>query len=436
MSLNELRIAVVGHVDHGKSTLVGRLLLDTGAVPEQKREQLGDDPSAWLTDQLEAERRGRLTLDSGQAVLRTPARALVLIDTPGHRELVSNTLSGAAWAEAGLLVIDAERGVESQTRAHMQLLAILGVRRLVIVINKMDRVGYQEAVFTRLQQQAQPLIRRHGLTTHAIVPASALQGEHVVHRSAAMPWAPAPTALEALESLPAVALQPGPDEPCLSVQLIEQAVGRRWVLGRVEGGTLRVGQVLRSWPVGQAHRVVSLTRGKTPIEAAAPGTSVAARLDPAEGLARGSVLVSLDSELTPVQEPTLHLMCLSDPPQSPNPGDCLELRVGVSVAKAQVLAWCPMHPEVGEASERDPDTVLGYYTMRLKLTCPLMLDPAGHVPSLHRALVSARGRPVGIGVIAPSGSPAPGSPGTLGIPDSPGTPTPPSSAASGQGGSP
>lgn len=409
LQLDELRIVVVGHIDHGKSTLVGRLLLDSGSVADQKRDQLSspdegahEENSAWLTDQLEAERQGRMTLDSGQAILRTAHRALVLIDTPGHRELINNMLSGAAWADAGLLVVDAARGVEAQTRVHVQLLAILGVRRLVVAINKMDLVNHEESLFTRIAAEVCSLIDAHHLTLHAIVPVSALHGENVVRRAPSLDWSVPPPLLEVLESLPA-------DEPtasrhaCLPVQMVERVGDDRYILGRVEGGPLHAGQRLRVWPGGHIHRLTALVRGDKSVRRAEPGQCVTARLDPSTGLARGSVLLDLESALEPVDEVTVYGVSLSG--AVPGAGKHLELRVGVASAKAEVLTCRSLQAPRQSGGNGDPvdrrGNDLASFVILAKLSCPLVLDPTGHIQSLHRVLIRDGGRPVGVGTVGP-----------------------------------
>src|SRR4029077_19860123 len=154
-----VRIVIVGHVDHGKSTLIGRLLAETGSLPDGKLDQLKQVSArrgmrfewSFLLDALQSERDQGITIDTSQIRFRTPSRDIVLLDAPGHAEFMRNMVTGAAQADAALLLVDAAEGMRDQTRRHARLLHLLGVRQLVVVVNKMDRVGYDAARFSALR---------------------------------------------------------------------------------------------------------------------------------------------------------------------------------------------------------------------------------------------------------------------------------------------
>src|ERR1700733_6723031 len=202
-----VRVVVVGHVDHGKSTLIGRLLYETGNLADGKLELLEavssrrGMPFEWsfLLDALQTERDQGITLDTSQIRCRTPSRDIVLIDAPGHAEFVRNMITGAAQADAALLLIDAVEGVRDQTRRHGYLLDILGIRQIAVVVNKMDRAGFNEARFREIEAEIVAHLSTLGVNTTAIIPISARNGDGVARRTPSISWHNGPTVLEMLE---------------------------------------------------------------------------------------------------------------------------------------------------------------------------------------------------------------------------------------------
>lgn len=204
-------IVVVGHVDHGKSTLVGRLLHDTGSLPEGRYEQLralsekrglGMELS-FLLDSLQVERDQGITVDAAQIWFRSASRRYVIIDAPGHVEFLRNMVTGASAAEAAVLVVDALAGISEQTRRHGYLLGILGVRQVVIAVNKIDLIGHDAERFAAVAAAARDYLDGIGIAPAAIVPLSARHGENVVTRGGTTPWYDGPTLIEALDALQA-----------------------------------------------------------------------------------------------------------------------------------------------------------------------------------------------------------------------------------------
>jgi bifunctional enzyme CysN/CysC len=183
----QLKLVIVGHVDHGKSTFIGRLLLDTGSLPDGKLEELEAIARrrgaalelANFTDAFQSERDQNVTIDTAQAWFRTPARDYVLIDAPGHREFLKNMVTGAAHADAACLVVDAAEGLREQSRRHAYLLHLLGLRHLVVLVNKMDLAGFDEAVFTARRTDRGSDAAAAGLSAVAIVPMAARDGDNV-----------------------------------------------------------------------------------------------------------------------------------------------------------------------------------------------------------------------------------------------------------------
>ena len=207
-------IVIVGHIDHGKSTLIGRLLNDTGMIPRERlaavkaaSERRGRDMEwAFLLDGFQAERDQGITIDSARIRFNSQKRTYTIIDAPGHREFLKNMITGAASAEAAVLVIDVAEGLAEQTKRHAHLLSLLGVRRLIVAVNKMDLVDGAEASFAAIDQAIRSYLGGLDIVPEYVVPIAARAGHNVVTTSDLTPWYDGPTLVEVLDGLPAPAL--------------------------------------------------------------------------------------------------------------------------------------------------------------------------------------------------------------------------------------
>ena len=202
-----LKIVIVGHVDHGKSTLIGRLLHDTGSLPPGKLEELEAVSArrgmaiewSFVLDAFQAERDQAVTIDTTQIWFRTARRDYVIIDVPGHREFLQNMVSGAASADAAIMVVDAAEGVRETSRRHAYLLHLLGIRQVATVINKMDLVDFDERRFAEVARDITQYLEEIGITPTAAVPVSARAGDNVAKRSERMAWYQGPRVLDVLD---------------------------------------------------------------------------------------------------------------------------------------------------------------------------------------------------------------------------------------------
>ncbi len=252
------RIVVVGHVDHGKSTLVGRILNETGALPEGKLEYLKDVcdkrgmPFEWafLLDALQAERDQGITIDTTQIRFQTAKRPYLIIDAPGHKEFLKNMITGAASAEASVLVIDAHEGIQEQSRRHGYLLHLLGLRQIAVAVNKMDLVDWSAERFAEVKAEIEAYLAGIGVVPTHVVPISARGGDNISSRSDFSSWYKGPVLLEALDGF---VPQPQPvDLPLrFPVQDVYKFDARRIVAGRIESGTLKPGDRLVFSPSGK-----------------------------------------------------------------------------------------------------------------------------------------------------------------------------------------
>ena len=300
-----LKIAIVGHVDHGKSTLVGRLLHEVGALPDGKVEAIKTMcerrgmPFEWafLMDAFQAERDQGITIDTAQIWFHTQKRGYVVIDAPGHKEFLKNMITGAADAEAALLVIDALEGVREQSRRHGYLINLLGITEIAVVVNKMDAVAYSPERFAEIEREYRSYLAGLDLKPRAVIPVSAREGENIAAPSARMPWYRGPSVAEALDSFP-LAARPVDLPLRFPIQDVYKFDERRIVAGRIESGRLNVGDRLVFSPSNKSARIASIEAWNTPAppREAAAGQSVGVTLDEQIFVERGDV-ASLEPDL-------------------------------------------------------------------------------------------------------------------------------------------
>src|SRR5437764_9515106 len=264
-----LKIVFVGHVDHGKSTLIGRILRDTNSLPEGKLEHVEracaaegmEFEWAFLLDALLEEQKQNITIDTTQIPFRTPGREYVIIDAPGHKEFLKNMITGAASADSAVLVIAANEGVLEQSRRHAYLLSLFGIQQFCVVVNKMDLVDFSEARFREIEREYRKFLGTLGLEPRLFIPVSARLGENIVNRSEKMAWHKGGTVLQAFDQL--IPLAPPTQLPLrFCVQDIYKFDERRIIAGRVETGTLKPGDELVFSPANKTSVVNSIERWK------------------------------------------------------------------------------------------------------------------------------------------------------------------------------
>lgn len=295
---DSMNIVLVGHVDHGKSTLVGRLFYDTKSLPEGRFEAVArvcEDTGkpfefAFLLDALEEEREQGITIDTTRVRFHTAQRDYVLIDAPGHKEFLKNMISGAASAEAAVLLIDAAEGVQEQSRRHGYLVHLLGIRQIIVAVSKMDLVDYSREAFEDVREEYVAFLRELEMEPQQVIPVAARHGENVAVRGEAMPWYEGPTILEALDGFAA-----RPARKHLPLRIPVQDVykfdHRRVVAGRVEAGTLRVGDAVCFAPSGHRGVVRTIERWQTHHEGPAEaGESIGLTLEEPLFIERGEII--------------------------------------------------------------------------------------------------------------------------------------------------
>lgn len=290
-----LRVAVAGHVDHGKSTVIGRLLSDTGQVREDRFDKVKSmcESSgrrfefAFLLDALEEEQQQGITIDVTEVPWEYAGREYTIIDTPGHREFLKNMVGGASRADAAVLVVDVLEGLKVQFQRQVAVMGLLGIPKILVVVNKMDLVGWNEAEYRRREQEIEKLFVQAGLAIPQIVPVGAWAGANIVNTAALeMPWYRGPTLAQALSDLP-----PAPNRAEAPLRFPLQDVykfdDKRIYAGRVESGKLKVGDRIRFLPSGRESTVKSIEGFAYP--EALPGDAVGITLEDPLFLERGEL---------------------------------------------------------------------------------------------------------------------------------------------------
>lgn len=403
-----LKVVFVGHVDHGKSTLIGRILHDTGSLAEGKIEQIEkacaaegmEFEFAFLLDALLEEQEQNVTIDTTQIPFRTKRRQYVIIDAPGHKEFLKNMITGASNADAAILVIAASEGVREQSRRHAYLLGLLGIRQLIVVVNKMDLADYSEARFREIEAEYRKFLVDLNVEPLFVIPASAKAGENIARKGERMPWYQGPTVLEALDKT-----EPSPSDADLPLRFCVQDVyrfdERRIVAGRVETGTLKVGDSLVFSPANKASIVQSIERWNVPGKGAAiSGDSIGLTLTEQIFVERGYV-ASHQSD-TPIETNRFHADLFWIAKEPMRVGRPYDLRLATQDMKCQIVSI----EEVMDSSTLDRKTdkrdqlernEVGKLTVQTR--APLVLDNHDRIPGLGRFIIASDGQICGGGTI-------------------------------------
>jgi bifunctional enzyme CysN/CysC len=382
-----LRIATAGSVDDGKSTLIGRLLHDSKAIFEdqlaqvvQTSEQRGDGylNLALLTDGLRAEREQGITIDVAYRYFQTPRRKFIIADTPGHEQYTRNMVTGASTADLSVVLVDARKGVSEQTRRHAYIAALLRIPHMVVCVNKMDLVDYDEAVFEAIVDELTDWAALLEIPDLTFIPISALHGDNVVDRSQAMSWYGGAPVLYHLEHV-CIA----PDRNLADVRFPVQWVIRpmrtdhhdyRGYAGQVAGGVLRPGDDVVVLPSAQRTRIAGIDTYESEIDAAYPTMSVTLRFDDQLDVSRGDMIVATDDQPVTARELDAMVCWMSAQPLSA--GGRYTIKHTTRSARAVVeeiehrVDVNTMHQE--DAAELRLNEI---GRVRLRSSAPLVVDP-------------------------------------------------------------
>jgi len=412
-----LNVVFVGHVDHGKSTTVGRLLYDTGNLPEQEYRKLKEKAAelgkagfefAFVMDNLKEERERGVTIDLAHKKFITPKYEYTIIDAPGHKDFIKNMITGASQADVAFLVVAAAEGVMPQTKEHLILCRTLGVNQIAIILNKMDVINYDEAKYNKLKEELTVLLRNLQYKPEQVnfIPASAYNGENVAKKSEKTPWYKGPTILEQFD------LFKEPEKPTnlplrLPIQDVYNIAGIGVVpVGKVETGIMKVGDKVIFVPAregkGVTGEVKSIEMHHESIQEAIPGDNVgfSVRGIGKKDIARGDVLGHTSNPPTIASSFTAQIIVLNHPSV---------MTVGYTpvfhIHTAQVACRIDaiekkINPATGETVQEKPDMLKNNEAAIVKVipTKPLVIEKQKEIPHMARFAIRDAGNTVAAGI--------------------------------------
>ena len=414
-----VNIVFIGHVDHGKSTTIGRLLFDTANIPEniiKKFEEMGEKGKsfkfAWVMDRLKEERERGITIDVAHTKFETPHRYITIIDAPGHRDFVKNMITGASQADAAVLIVAVTDGVMPQTKEHAFLARTLGINHIIVGVNKMDMVNYDEKKFKQVAEQVKKLLMMLGYKNFPIIPISAWEGDNVVKKSDKMPWYKGPTLIEALDQMPE---PPKPtDKPLrIPIQDVYSIKGVGTVpVGRVETGILRVGDVVIFEPASTIfHKAIqgevkSIEMHHEPLQEALPGDNIGFNVRGVgkNDIKRGDVAGHPDTAPTVVRPKDTFKaqIIVLNHPTAITVGYTPVLHahtLQVAVRFEQLLA--KLDPRTGNIVEENPQFIKtgDSAIVVLRPTKPMVIEPVKEIPQMGRFAIRDMGQTVAAGMV-------------------------------------
>ena len=394
-------VVIVGHIDHGKSTLIGRLLYDSESLPEERLAEIQKVIEeykkrfefAYFLDSYVEELKEERTIDTTR-VLFKGRNYYTVVDVPGHREFIKNMLSGASHAQVGILVVSAPNGVEEQTRRHSFLVHMLGIKQIVVAVNKMDLMDYEQSAFDKCARETSELLASLGYTDVRSVPVSALEGDNVYKPSERMPWYGGPTLIGVLDEIEPEQVAEKPLR--FVVQDTYSVDSERTVVGRVEAGTLRQGDLLVFEPSGMSARADRIRMHPDEVERAELGDSVGVVLD--GEIARGNVGGHPENPPSPTKSFLGEVVLLEGELKQ---GDELEIKCGTMRTPCLVKTIRErISSETGEVLGTNIERIGKHEAATVVFeTEPLVVEKFSEIPELGRFVLVAGGRNVGAGIV-------------------------------------
>ena len=412
-----LNVVFVGHVDHGKSTTIGRLLYDSGVIDEQtmrklkeKAQELGKGgfEFAFIMDNLKEERERGVTIDLAHKKFNTQKYEATIIDAPGHKDFIKNMITGASQADVGFLVVAASEGAMAQTKEHVWLCRTLGVGQLAVAVNKMDTVKYDEAKFNKVKEEISTLLKTAGYKPGetAFIPISALQGDNVANKSDKMAWYKGPTLKEQIDNFKE------PEKPVnlplrLPIQDVYNISGIGVVrVGRVETGVMKIGDKVIVVPAregtGVTGEVKTIEMHHEQVQQAEPGDNVGfnVRGIGKKDIARGDVLGHVNNPPTVISEFTAQIIVLNHPTVI-TAGYTPVFHIHTAQVACQfVEIQKKINPTTGETLEENPDFIKtgDAAIVKIKPTKPLVLERQKDIPHMARFAIRDAGTTVAAGM--------------------------------------
>jgi len=403
-------IVIVGHVDHGKSTLIGRLLYDTQSLPPDKyaeiqktSEMLGKRLEfAFVMDCLEEERSRGITIDTTQTFFKTPKRRYVIIDAPGHKEFLKNMITGSSQAEAALLIIDAFEGIRDQTRRHAYILSMLGFKQVCVLLNKIDLVHYSKEKFSDLKNQVYNFLKQLNIHPTFILPISAIQGDNIAHPSEKISWFDGPTVLQALDMFEELKIEEKPLR--LPIQDIYMMDGKKILVGRIEAGHIKKGESVYLLPEKKKVEVKKIEKFlENDVTIANFEESIGICLKGRHRVKRGQILTG---DLFPTISNKIKANIFWMDPMGYHAGEALLFRCVTQEVPCRIEKINrKFDPASMELTEEDASSINGAEVadVLIQLDEKVVVDPFNEIPEMGRFVLEKGGRPVAGGIIPLAG---------------------------------
>jgi elongation factor 1-alpha len=409
VSVPSINLVVVGHKDHGKSTLIGRLLYDSKAIMEQKLEEIQTELKrsgkefefAFLLDSLEEERKGGLTIDIMHTPFKSQKYSYTIIDCPGHKEFIEKMLTGASEADAAVLVVSAKEGIQDQTRQHAFLIKTLGVKQLVVAVNKLDFVDYREEKYTQTCEDLKPVLRSLGYQNVDLIPISAMEGDNVFKKSEKMPWYKGATLIETLDEKVVPTTLPL-NKPLRGVvqDVYPYENDQLIVVCKIETGTLTTQRDIVFSPSGKKAVLGKIMVFGSEATKAEPGDSVGLILDDTTGIERGEVLSYPQDQPQNVKSFVAEVILFSGL-QIRN-GDVLTIRCGTAEKKCEVTKiLTEIDPVNLDVCSKNPELLDSEKVGEVELSAlePLSIEKYSNFPELGRFVIKGKKGTVAAGIV-------------------------------------
>ena len=409
MSMPSINLVVVGHKDHGKSTLIGRLLYDSKAIMEQKLDEIRTELKqsgkkfefAFLLDSLEEERKGGLTIDIMHTPFKSKKYLYTIIDCPGHKEFIEKMLTGASEADAAVLVVSAKEGIQDQTRQHAFLIKTLGVKQLVVAVNKLDTVDYQENKYKKTCEELKPILHSLGYQNVDMIPISAMKGDNVFKKSEKMPWYKGYTLIETLDKK-VIPIKLPLNKPLRGVvqDIYPYENDQLIVACKIETGILTSKREVVFNPSRKKALLKKILVFGSEATKAEPGDSVGLILEDTADIKRGEVLSYPQNQPQKVKNFVAEVILFSDL-QIKN-GDVLTIHYGTAEKKCKVTKiLTEIDPVNLDVSSKNPKMLDSETVGEIKLSAlePVSIEKYSDFPELGRFVIEGKKGTVAAGIV-------------------------------------
>jgi len=404
-----INLVVVGHKDHGKSTLIGRLLYDSKAIKKQKLDEIKKELNrsgrkfefAFLLDSLEEERKGGLTIDIMHTPFKSKEYRYTIIDCPGHKEFIEKMLTGASEADAAVLVVSSKEGIQEQTRQHAFLIKTLGIKQLVVAVNKLDIVNYDENQYKKTCRELKPILKKLGYNNVDMIPISAMKGDNVFNKTQQMPWYNGQTLIETLDQKIIPCTQPL-NKPLrgLVQDVYSYENNQNIIVCKIETGTLSTKKNVIFNPSGKKSLIKKMLEFGSEVNNAEPGDSVGLILENSIKIERGEVLSYLHNQPQKVKNFIAEVILFSEIQIKNN--DVLTIRLGTAEKNCKVAKILNEIDSVNlDISSKNPKILNKNSVGEIKFEPlqPIVLEKYSDFPELGRFVIKGKRGTVAAGIV-------------------------------------